>query len=77
MKKLWTIFTTAVVVLVVLCAVFLMGSRVLGFKVFNVLSGSMEPSYSKGDLLYVMEIDPATIEVGAPITFVMNELIRI
>lgn len=61
------------VIAVVLCAVFLMGSRLLGFRVFNVISNSMEPTYTVGDLLYVKSVDPATVEVGDPITFILNE----
>ena len=73
LKKIWNIASTAIVVLVVICAVFLMGSRIVGFRVFNVISGSMEPTYSIGDLIYVKEVDPNTIKVGDPITFVLNE----
>ena len=73
LKKVWSIFSTVVVVLMVLCAVFLMGSRLLGFNCYTVISGSMEPTYSVGDLLYVKKVDPADIKVGDPITFVLNE----
>lgn len=73
LKKLWNIVSTALVVLIVLCAVFLMGSRILGYRVFTVISGSMEPEYSVGDLIYVKEVDPSTIKVNDPITFVLNE----
>ena len=72
-KKVWNVVSTILVVLVVLCAVFLMGSRLIGFQVFNVISGSMEPFYSVGDLIYVKEVNPEDIEVGTPITFVLNE----
>lgn len=72
-KKIWDIASTALVVLVVLFAVFLMGSRLLGMQVFNVISGSMEPTYSVGDLLYVKTVDPDSVKVGDPITFVLNE----
>jgi signal peptidase len=61
-KKIWSIASTVLVVLVVLIAVFLMGSRILGFRVFNVISGSMEPTYSVGDLIYVKEIYPGEIK---------------
>lgn len=71
--KVWNVFTTVVVVIVVLVAVFLMGSRIVGFRVFNVISGSMEPQYSVGDLIYVKEVNPESIKVGDPITFVLNE----
>ena len=72
-KKIWNIASTAIVVLVVACAVFLMGSRLLGYRVFNVISGSMEPKYSVGDLIYVKEVDPKDIKVGDAITFILNE----
>jgi len=73
LKKIWNIVSTTLVVLIVLCAVFLMGSRLIGYQVFNVISGSMEPTYSVGDLLYVKDVNPYEIEVGTPITFVLNE----
>ena len=73
LKKIWNVISTALVVLIVLCAVFLVGSRLLGYQVFNVISGSMEPEYSVGDLIYVKEVDPYEIKVGDPITFVLNE----
>ena len=72
-KKIWNVSSTILVGLFVLCAVFLMGSRLLGYQVFNVISGSMEPTYSVGDLIYVKEVNPYEIEVGMPITFVLNE----
>ncbi len=72
-KKIWNVISTILVVLVVLCAVFLMGSRLLGYRVFTVISGSMEPKYSVGDLIYVKDVDVDTIKVGDPITFVLNE----
>lgn len=73
LKKVWNVASTVIVVLVVLCAVFLMGSRIVGYQVYTVISGSMEPSYSVGDLLYVKKVDVNTIQVGDPITFVLNE----
>lgn len=72
-KKIWNIVSAVLVALMVLCAVFLVGARVLGYQVFTVISGSMEPTYSVGDLLYVKGVDPATISVGDPVTFILNE----
>ena len=72
-KKVWSILSTAFVFLVVVAAIFLMGSRVVGYRVFNIVSGSMEPEYSVGDLIYVKEVDPTTIVPGDVITFVLNE----
>ena len=73
LSNIWNIISTVIVILVVLCAIFLIGSRVLGYRVFNVVSGSMEPAYSVGDLIYVKSVNPNSIKVGDPITFVMNE----
>lgn len=73
LKKIWNIASTVLVVLVVVCAVFLMGTRVLGFQCYNVISPSMEPKYRVGDLIYVKAVDPTTIKEGDIITFIVNE----
>ena len=52
-KKIWNIVSTVLVVLMVLCAVFLLGSRLIGYQCFTVISGSMAPKYNVGDLIYV------------------------
>lgn len=57
----------------VFCAVFLMGSRILGYQCYNIISPSMEPEYMVGDLIYVKAVDPTTIKVGDVITFIVNE----
>lgn len=73
LKKIWNVVSTVLVVIMVLCAVFLMGSRLLGFKCFTVISGSMQPKYMVGDLIYVKEVDVNNIKVGDDITFILNE----
>ena len=73
LKKVWNIVTTVLVVLMVLCAVFLMGALLLGYQCYTVISGSMEPEFSVGDLLYVKSVDVNTIKEGDPITFILNE----
>ena len=72
-KKLWNALTTVLVTLLVCCSICMMGARMMGYQIFNVISGSMEPTYSVGDLLYVKVVDPDGIKVGDPITFVLNE----
>ena len=72
-KKVWGIVSWMLVCVVVLAAVFLMGSRLLGYRVFNIVSGSMEPVYRVGDLTYVQEVDPNTVQPGDVTTFVLNE----
>ena len=72
-KKVWSITSTVLVSIIVLAAIFLMGSRLVGYRIFNIVSGSMEPEYNVGDLIYVKEVDPSSVKVGDVITFVLNE----
>jgi len=72
-KKIWNVVSTILVTLLVGCSIFLMGARLLGYQIYNVISGSMEPTYSVGDLLYVKEVDVDGIQAGDVITFVLNE----
>ena len=72
-KKIWNVVSSILVALVVLLALLLVGARVVGLQVFVVLSGSMEPTYRTGSLIYVKKVDPYTIQEGQPITFMMNE----
>lgn len=76
-KKIFDVVTTVLVTLVVVLALLLVGARVVGLRVFTVLSGSMEPTYSPGDLIYVRSIDTENVarevEPGMPLTFVLNE----
>ena len=72
-KKLWNGLTTVLVALVVILAILLVGVRLVGLTPYVVLSGSMEPTYHTGSLIYVKKADPFTIEAGTPITFMMDE----
>ena len=68
-KKIWNIFTAVLVA----AAVSLVGVRLLGFKVFTVLSGSMEPTYHTGSVIYVKPVDYRDLKVGDPISFMLDE----
>lgn len=61
------------VALVVALAILLAGVRLLGFQVFSVLSGSMEPTFHVGSLIYVKETDPQDLQPGDAITYMVNE----
>ncbi len=54
-------------------AVALVGVRLAGIRTFTVLSGSMEPTYHVGSLIYVKKVDPTTIRPGQVITFMLDE----
>lgn len=72
-KKIWNIVSTIIVTLVIIMAVLLIGVRLVGLQPYTVLSGSMEPTYHTGSLIYVKNVKPQEVEVGQPITFVLNE----
>ena len=72
-KKIWSGFTTVLVVLFAALAVTLAGVRLLGLQVFSVLSGSMEPEYHVGSLIYVKKVDYRELEAGDVITYLMSE----
>lgn len=73
LKKVWNVITTALVAIIVMLAIFLVGVRVVGLQVYTVLSGSMEPVYHTGSLIYVKNVDPYEIEEGQVITFMLDE----
>ena len=71
--KIWNIVTNIIVVLAVLLAIALVGVRLVGLQVFTVLSGSMEPTYHVGSLIYVKDVDYKELEAGDIITFMLDE----
>ena len=64
--------STTMIVVVALLAVLLVGVRLVGFTPYTVLSGSMEPTFHVGSVVYVKKVDPATLKVGDPITFYLT-----
>lgn len=72
-KRMWDWITTALVAIVVILALLLVGARLIGLHVFSVLSGSMEPTYHVGSLIYVKNVDPYELKSGDVITFMLDE----
>lgn len=68
-KRFCSIVTGVVLVLAVLMLVAFAGVRLFGLTPYAVLSGSMEPEYPTGSLIYVRDVDPADVAVGDAITF--------
>lgn len=73
LQKIWNVFTTTLVILVVVIAIALVGIRLLGFTPLYVKSGSMEPAFHVGSLIFVQKTDPADIQVNDPITYTIND----
>lgn len=72
-RKLGSLISTLIVTIMIFLAVMLVGVRLIGLTPYAVLSGSMEPTYHVGSLIYVKDVAPEDIVVGTPITFVVNE----
>jgi len=72
-KQIWNTITTVLVVVVVILALILVGARLFGLQVYSVLSGSMEPEYPVGSLIYVRKVDYRELKVGDPITYLLDE----
>ena len=72
MKKIWNVVTWSLVTVAVIFAVLLVGVRLFGIQVFSVVSGSMEPNIPVGSLIYVQKVDPAEVQPGDVITYVLS-----
>ena len=73
LKKLWNALTTLIVIAIVILAILLAGVRLVGLTPYVVLSGSMEPNYHTGSLIYDKKVDPFTLKEGDVITFMVSE----
>lgn len=59
-----------IVIVSVIVLFFLMGGiGLFGFKIYTVLSGSMEPNYKVGSLIYVKDVDTSNLKEEDVITF--------
>ena len=68
-KKIYSAFTLVFVVAIFALAILLVGVRLFGLTPYTVLSGSMEPKIHVGSLIYVVDVDPADLQVGDTLTF--------
>lgn len=71
-KQVLSVATTTLLIIVILLAAALVGVRLFGIAPYTVLSGSMEPTYHVGSLIYVKPVATEEIAVGDPITYVME-----
>ena len=72
-KKIWNAVTWCLVLILIVMAILLAGVRVVGLRPLTVLSGSMEPEFSTGDLIYVKGVDYHDLKEGDVITFMLSE----
>ena len=72
-KKIWNWISGVLVGIVVLLAIASVGVRLIGLEPYVVLSGSMEPTYHVGSLIYVKSVDYKELKVGDPITYMISQ----
>ena len=72
-KTVWNVLSWLLVAVVALLAVLLGGLRLMGLRPYVVLSGSMEPVYQTGSLIFVKQVDPFRLDAGDVITFMLDE----
>ena len=70
-QRIGSALSTAAVAVVVVGAIALMGLRAAGYQMFTILSGSMEPQYPVGAMIYVKPAE--NLQVGDVITFATSE----
>lgn len=68
-RKIYRAVVFSLVALAVIVAILLVGVRLVGIQPFVVISGSMEPNIPLGAMVYVREVDAATLIEGDVITF--------
>ena len=72
-KTILNVISTILVAIVVVLALLLVGARFIGLNVYTVLSGSMEPTYHVGSLIYVKDVDTDELKAGDVITYMLDE----
>ena len=71
-RRIYRIVSSVLVGAIVVLAVLLVGVRLVGLTPYTVISGSMEPTYPVGSLLYVQKVDPTALQEGDPVTYYMS-----
>lgn len=72
MKKIWDLVTVTFLILLLAGIAVLYVPQWFGIEPMIVLSGSMEPTYPVGSLLYVKQIQTDSIKKGDVITFLLD-----
>lgn len=71
-RKVWDAVTTVIVTAVAVPVLLLAVLRLFGLQGYTVLSGSMEPAYRTGSVIFVAKTDTAQLGVGDVITFYLD-----
>ena len=66
---------TGVIICTVLLLLLLAIPRLLGYEIYNVVSGSMQPAIGIGDLILVKDINPEDLKEGDIIAYIHNDVV--
>lgn len=69
LKKICGILSGIILLVLAVLAGLLIIPKLMGYEEMAVLTGSMEPNYPVGSLIFVKEIEPDQLEVGDVITY--------
>lgn len=58
-----------IITIVIIFAMLMVGVKIFGIQIYTVLSGSMEPTYKVGSLIYVVDVDTDELKKDDVITF--------
>lgn len=72
LRKITSLFSNFLIAVLFILAFFLVGIKLFGFMPYSVLSGSMEPTFPTGSMIYVKEVDAISLEEGDIITFKLS-----
>ena len=72
-KFILKLISNLIVIIAVALAILLVGLKFTGLQIYTVISGSMEPTYNVGSLIYVKKVDPSTLKIKDPITFELSD----
>ena len=70
--KLCNAVTTLIIMVIAMLAILLAGVRLVGLAPYVVLSGSMEPAYHVGSIIYVKDINTEELKVKDTITYTID-----
>lgn len=76
LNKLLTVVVIVLAVVVIALAIKILNGQdasIFGFKMYHILTGSMEPTIRTGSDVVVKSVDPDTLEVGDIISFVSRD----
>lgn len=73
LKKICGFLSGVLLIVLAVLAGILIIPKLMGYEEMAVLTGSMEPNYPVGSLIFVKEEDPENLKVGDVITYRLDE----